>query len=345
MTIKEIAALAGTSRGTVDRVLNDRGNVNSELASTIQNIAKQNNYQPNQLARALTKSRNQMKIGVVINALGNDFFDDVLLGIRERAQKFKSYGMKIYIKEIKGYDVQEQLDAIDEALEQNIDALAITPLDVPEIRKKLETLCIPIVTFNTDIQMNKLAFVGCDYYNSGSLSGDIAKLVLGAGGGNIGIVIGSQNIRGHRLRISGFTDSVSENPNIHVVASVENVDDDERSYAVTGQLISEHHPDLIYFGAAGIKGGISAVLDSGKSIHIITVDETAATRDYLEKGVIAATVTQQPYVQGVMTIKILYDFLANKVSPRDPYNYTENQVKLKSSKSSETTPVVDKINF
>ena len=31
MTIKEIAALAGTSRGTVDRVLNGRGNVNPEL--------------------------------------------------------------------------------------------------------------------------------------------------------------------------------------------------------------------------------------------------------------------------------------------------------------------------
>ncbi len=31
-TIKEIAALAGVSRGTVDRVLNDRGAVNPETA-------------------------------------------------------------------------------------------------------------------------------------------------------------------------------------------------------------------------------------------------------------------------------------------------------------------------
>ncbi|MEG0035461.1 MAG: LacI family DNA-binding transcriptional regulator [Oscillospiraceae bacterium] len=332
MTIKEIAALAGTSRGTVDRVLNDRGNVNSELADTILNIAKQNNYQPNQLARALTKSRDQMNIGVVINALGNDFFDEVLRGIRERSQKFKSYGMKIYIKEIKGYDVREQLDAIDTALEQHIDALAITPLDVPEIREKLQSLDIPIVMFNTDIQMNKLAFVGCDYYNSGRLSGDITKLILGSAGGNVGIVIGSQNVLGHKLRISGFNDSIVENPRIHVIASLENADDDERSYAVTRRLISEKHPDLIYFGAAGVKGGVAAVLDSGEDIRIITVDETSATRDYLEKGVISATVAQQPYVQGVMTIKILYDYLANKVPPRDTYNYTENQVKLKSSK-------------
>lgn len=34
-TIKEIAALAGVSRGTVDRVLNDRGAVNPETAEKI----------------------------------------------------------------------------------------------------------------------------------------------------------------------------------------------------------------------------------------------------------------------------------------------------------------------
>ena len=39
-TIKEIAALAGVSRGTVDRVLNNRGSVNPDTARKIQEIAK-----------------------------------------------------------------------------------------------------------------------------------------------------------------------------------------------------------------------------------------------------------------------------------------------------------------
>ena len=37
-TIKEIAALAGVSRGTVDRVLNDRGAVNPETVSQLTHI-------------------------------------------------------------------------------------------------------------------------------------------------------------------------------------------------------------------------------------------------------------------------------------------------------------------
>ncbi len=332
MTIKEIAALAGTSRGTVDRVLNGRGNVNSELADRILSIASRNNYQPNHLAQALIKSRKRMTIGVVINSLGNEFFDEVLRGIYDRAQKYSNYGLSVVVKEIKGYDGNEQISAIDMVLEHNIDALAIMPLDVPEVQEKLKSLSIPIVMFNTDIQMDKLAFVGCDYYNSGGLSGDIAKLMLGDCGGKIGIVIGSFMMQGHKLRISGFTDSVTSNPSMSIVACVENSDDDLRSYQVTKELIAEHHPDLIYFGAAGVKGGVKAVLDSNENIRIITVDETAFTRDHLDKGIISATVTQQPYLQGILTIKILYNHLSNNKNPNEKYNYTENQVKLRSSK-------------
>ena len=139
-------------------------------------------------------------------------------------------------------------------------------------------------------------------------------------------------MKGHNQRISGFTDSVSENPNISIVACVENADDDERSHLVTGELIAKHHPDLIYFAAAGVKGGVEAVLESGENIRIITVDETTATREYLDKGVISATITQQPYEQGALTIKILHDYLSNRKPPREKYNYTKNQVKLKNSK-------------
>ena len=53
MTIKQIAEKAGTSRGTVDRVLNGRGNVNPELAKRILDIAERERYQPNQLAYSL----------------------------------------------------------------------------------------------------------------------------------------------------------------------------------------------------------------------------------------------------------------------------------------------------
>lgn len=58
-TIKDIAALAGVSRGTVDRVLNNRGSVNPATAEKINEIAKALDYKPNKAGwRLPLKKRN-----------------------------------------------------------------------------------------------------------------------------------------------------------------------------------------------------------------------------------------------------------------------------------------------
>lgn len=50
MTIKEIAKLANTSRGTVDRVIHHRGKVNKALEEKIWQIIQECNYSPNELS-------------------------------------------------------------------------------------------------------------------------------------------------------------------------------------------------------------------------------------------------------------------------------------------------------
>lgn len=331
MTIKEIAELAGTSRGTVDRVLNGRGNVRKDLADRINAIAKENNYTPNQLARALINSRRRFTIGVVINSLGNPFFDDVLSGIYKRAKYYKNYGLEVLVQEIKGYEEAEQIHAIDEIVGRGIDALAIMPLDVPGVIEKLKGLDLPIVTFNTDAEgIDKLAFVGCDYRNSGNLGGDLAKLILGKAG-KVGIIIGSFHMRGHNLRVAGMRESLAEAPGIEIVATLENFDDEDVSYQVTQRMIAEYAPDLIYFGAAGLHGGVQAVIDSGKDIRVITVDETKFIKKCLKNGIISATVTQQPVEQGARAINILFNYMTEQKAPKEKNAYTENQVKLRSS--------------
>lgn len=335
MTVKEIAELAGTSRGTVDRVLNGRGNVSPAVRERVLRIAEQADYQPNHLARALINSRKHIRIGVVVNSIGNPFFLDVLKGIYDRAKKLSSYGVELIVKEIKGYSAQEQIDAVEELLAEGIDGLDIMPINVEEVRVYLGKLKIPIVTFNTDIDIPKLAFVGCDYFNSGKISGDIAKLIL-SHGGKVAVVIGSFKIAGHNERVQGFLSGISDSRNIVVIKQLENEDDDNRSYAAVKELLSSDSPDLIYFGAAGIEGGIRAILDSGKEVKIITVDNTETVKKYLNEGVIAATVTQQPYFQGENSIRILYEYLANKRNPKEINNYTHNQVLLKNSKQSKT---------
>ena len=56
-TIREIAELAGVSRGTVDRVLNHRGSVHAATAALVNDIAKKLDYKPNRAGIALAAQR------------------------------------------------------------------------------------------------------------------------------------------------------------------------------------------------------------------------------------------------------------------------------------------------
>ena len=114
-TIKEIAALAGVSRGTVDRVLNDRGAVNPETAEKIRKIAKELDYKPNRAGLVLAAQKKRLKLGVILFSTGNPFFQDVLAGINEKAEELAGYNCTVITKQI-SFGVEAQLQAVKELL-------------------------------------------------------------------------------------------------------------------------------------------------------------------------------------------------------------------------------------
>jgi LacI family transcriptional regulator len=333
ITIKEIAKLAGTSRGTVDRVLNGRGNVNHEVEKRVLQIAKQHDYRSNPFAKALARGNSRYLIGIIINSIGNKFFEDVIAGINETVEKYKNHGFEVVMREIKGYNEGEQLEALDELAAQKLSALVITPIDTPSIAKRLASFApIPVIALNSNMHFDKkLAFIGCDYYNSGGLCGDIARLMLPAGG-DVSIITGSFNMLGHNERIRGFKDALKDSPGVRIISVDANNDDNGDSYDVTTKAIGLHNPDLIYFCAAGTEGGVKAVRDSGCGAKVIVVDDIQPMRDYLADGSISAIVTQQPYYQGALTVETLYRRLVYGISPESADCYTENQVRLLHSK-------------
>ena len=87
VTIKQIAEKAGVSRGTVDRVINNRGHVKPEIEERIQKIAVELGYRPNAAGKALAARKKSFIIGVILCARGNEFFDDILKGIKGAEQE------------------------------------------------------------------------------------------------------------------------------------------------------------------------------------------------------------------------------------------------------------------
>ncbi len=78
-TINDVAALAGTSKRTVSRVINNSEKVNDATRARVQEIIKQLNYAPNRQARGLAASKSYL-IGLIYD-LPTLFISDIQKGI------------------------------------------------------------------------------------------------------------------------------------------------------------------------------------------------------------------------------------------------------------------------
>ena len=63
-TIKDVAAEAGLSVGTVSRILNNRGYISPKAREKVESAMRKLKYQPNEIARSLSQSNSSM-VGIV----------------------------------------------------------------------------------------------------------------------------------------------------------------------------------------------------------------------------------------------------------------------------------------
>lgn len=87
LTLEEIAKLAGVSRSTVSRVVNEQPNVREQVRERVWQVIRETGYQPHAAARTLVTRRTRV-IGVIIPEtvsaiLTTPFFSQLLCGITQ----------------------------------------------------------------------------------------------------------------------------------------------------------------------------------------------------------------------------------------------------------------------
>ena len=337
VTIKEIATMAGVSRGTVDRVLNNRGSVNEEKAARIREIAASLGYKPNKAGIALAAQKKKLKIGVILFGTENPFFQKVLEGVSAKAEELSAYDVTVLIRMVP-FDAEAQVRAIDELVAQSIHGLVLTPYNdllVADKINELSALGLPVVTTNTDIEgTGRIAYVGSDYYASGREAGGLMRLITG-GQAKIGIITGSSQVLCHTQRIAGFSDVVSScAPGMQILDTFKNHDDEFESYEVT-RFFLRKHPDAnaLFFAAAGLTGGCRAVINMNrtKSLHIVCFDAEDLILPMLRDGLIDATISQQPLLQGSLPLDILFDTLTTGMPPEQEINLVSTAIRIRES--------------
>lgn len=334
-TIKEIAALAGVSRGTVDRVLNHRGSVNPATAERIEKIARELDYKPNVAGLVLAAQKKKLKLGVILFSPENPFYLDVFEGVSSKAEELAGYNCTVIVKQIAS-SVEAQLSAIEELVAEEINGIALAPYNDSRIRDKINLLSeqgIPVVTLNTDIEnTRRIAYVGSHYTKSGSTAAGLLRLMT-HGEVHVGIITGSSNILCHTERIAGFTESLKPfSDTIHIAEIVEVHDDEFESYEKTTALLKKH-PEInaLYFVAGGVYGGCRSVKALGlqNQMRIVAYDMVPTTKELLRQGIISAVICQQPKLQGSKPLALLFTYLTTGELPDREQHYVAVDIRIR----------------
>ncbi|MBS7379544.1 MAG: LacI family DNA-binding transcriptional regulator, partial [Sphaerochaetaceae bacterium] len=114
-TIKDISKETGLSIGTVSRVFNNRGYISQETRDKVDAAVKKLNYQPNAVARSLSKSSSRI-IGLIVPHIAHPFFSDLLSAI-ENATRERGYSLLVFVS--KG-DEKAEVEMINRCRENRV---------------------------------------------------------------------------------------------------------------------------------------------------------------------------------------------------------------------------------
>lgn len=177
ITINDVAKAAGVSKGTVDRVLHDRGEVSRKSREKVLRVIEELGYKPNVYASILASQKKHTIVCVIPEYAPGDFWSLTAKGIDESRETAFRYGITVNMVTYDQYDADSFRNACSEVLESNPSGVIIAPMfrmDTLKFVKELSAKNIPYIYIDSKLEdEDYFAYFGMPMYQSGYLCADI----------------------------------------------------------------------------------------------------------------------------------------------------------------------------
>lgn len=321
--VREIARLAGVSLGTVDRSLHGRPEVSEATRKKVLAVARKLGYQPNLTARALSAGRATVRIGVCIPREIRFFYDQVRDGILEESRRWEHVGLEAIYEPVPGLGLAETA-AVRRMIREKVRAIILTPghparlaplIDEAERKHGIRVICVA----SDDSTSARSTSISVDPQLNGTLAAELMAKILPAHA-RVAVFTGMLATEDHAKKVQGFAGGFQrECPTGQIVAVIEDHQDESQTFRRATQLLRVQ-PDLvgIYVSTANCMPVCRAIESAGAlaRVKVIATDLFAGMVPWFERGVIAASIYQNPYLQGQTAVQLLVDhFLHGKPLP------------------------------
>jgi LacI family transcriptional regulator len=321
--IKDIAEKAQTSKGTVDRVLHNRGRVADDVRERILAIIKELNYEPNFIAQSL-KSQRTFNLAVLMPDPSLDsYWVAPKTGFEKAEKELRQYG--IYITPFI-FDPHEEHSFITKAQEvtrEHPDGLLIAPVFYKQVLpffKEWAELNIPYVLFNTQIEhVAPLCYIGQDSYRSGSLAAKILSFGLQAPGSVLVAHINEDISNSAHLitKENGFRDyfeNSERETTFNIISKEINYPEGEAIDDQLDQILAEFSDLSAVYVTNSRAFEVASYLERKNitNIKLVGYDLLEPNLSYLNKEIISFLINQNPLGQGYWGIHQLANHLVFK---------------------------------
>ena len=316
-TIKEIARRLNISISTVSRALHDHHSIGLKTKMSVNKLAKELNYEPNQTAIFFQQGKT-FTLGVILPDLTEGFFSSAISGIEDCASK-NSYTVLMG----QSHDsVDKEIVLIETMKNHRVDGVLVSITKDTTHYEHFESLKrynIPVVFFDRIPSIPNIHYVACNLV-SGTI--EAINFLFKKGHRVIGMINGPEKLFASQERKEGYMKAMAKTRLKFDPSLIINTDLSPASVSTaTKELISsKRKPTAIvtfndYVALDAVKYALSQKLRINKDICFVSYANEPWNKFAAFPPL--ASVEQFPYLQGQKATEILLELLNKKDSKKE----------------------------
>lgn len=221
------------------------------------------------------------------------------------------------------YDAKGEKQTLDELIAKKPAGILVSVTDPEVLRDSIDRAIaagIPVLTVDSDAPKSKrLFFIGTNNHQAGFIGGKRLAQELKGKGNVVVFTMPEQTNLAERLQ--GYRDALESSPGIKIDRVVDIKGDPRVAFDTTTAVLGKEKDKVQAFVCLEAQSGqeVATVLNN-YNIHdkvVIAMDTDAPTLDWVQKGVIAATISQKAYTMAFFGLHALDDLYHNKPAKLD----------------------------
>ena len=315
ITLDKVAELAGVSRSTVSRVVNNQTGVRSDVRQHVQQVIEETGYRPNLAARALASNRSGIISLVVPHAIStlftDPFFPRLTHGITLACnQNDLSLSLFLFHSE----DEEEKLTRriANTSIVDGV-IIASSQFEDPLIPHLLAN-CVPLVVIGRQDKYPQVNFVDVDNFNGGYAA---TTHLLRLNYLSVAHIAGPQNMVSGVDRLAGYQKALLDRGYAYREELVIEGDYTEASGYTAMQRLLRERPEAVFIASDQMAlGALRAIREAGlttpQDIALVGFDDLLPPNTVHPR----LTTIRQPVAQiGQEAVKVLIDVIKNGPKP------------------------------